>query len=152
MDFLIFNFVLLVIWYICCRLVILAGLPGLIGICLLTVLNCELCLQFCGFFFYKDKIDCPLCCSMGRFPLPTEKQRHQIVQHRKNYEMNLSASLRVQTTAQRGMSAPPKICKFLLPRIFLDIIWQSMFIKMHSKELIFVRVRNGTFVITVIST
>ncbi|CAG9539686.1 unnamed protein product [Cercopithifilaria johnstoni] len=45
---------------------------------------------------------------MGRFPLPTEKQRHQIVQHRKNYEMNLSASLRMQTTAQRGTSAPPK--------------------------------------------
>ncbi|EJD75023.1 hypothetical protein LOAG_17748 [Loa loa] len=46
---------------------------------------------------------------MGRFPLPTEKQRHQIVQHRKNYEMNLSASLRMQATKQRGMSAPPKI-------------------------------------------
>ncbi|KAM3725993.1 PWWP domain-containing protein 2A [Dirofilaria immitis] len=47
--------------------------------------------------------------SMGRFPLPTEKQRQQIVQHRKNYEMNLSASLRMQGTAQRGTSAPPKI-------------------------------------------
>uniref|UniRef100_A0A0R3S4S3 C2H2-type domain-containing protein n=1 Tax=Elaeophora elaphi TaxID=1147741 RepID=A0A0R3S4S3_9BILA len=50
-------------------------------------------------------------CSMGRFPLPTEKQRHQIVQHRKNYEMNLSASLRMQAATQRGTSAPPKAPK-----------------------------------------
>ncbi|VBB35083.1 unnamed protein product, partial [Acanthocheilonema viteae] len=45
---------------------------------------------------------------MGRFPLPTEKQRHQIVQHRKNYEMNHTASLRMQATTQRGASVPPK--------------------------------------------
>ncbi|VDK84661.1 unnamed protein product [Litomosoides sigmodontis] len=46
---------------------------------------------------------------MGRFPLPTEKQRHQIIQHRKNYEVNLSNSLRMQAATQRGRSAPPKV-------------------------------------------
>lgn len=54
-------------------------------------------------------IECIVFYSMGRFPLPTEKQRHQIVQNRKNYEMNLSASLRMQSTTQRGTSVPPKI-------------------------------------------
>uniref|UniRef100_A0A8R1XTW9 PWWP domain-containing protein n=1 Tax=Onchocerca volvulus TaxID=6282 RepID=A0A8R1XTW9_ONCVO len=66
---------------------------------------------------------------MGRFPLPTEKQRQQIVQHRKNYEMNLSTSLRMQGTTKRGTSAPPKVCKFLLSWLFLDIICAMLNVK-----------------------
>lgn len=76
-----------------------------------------------------------MCCSMGRFPLPTEKQRHQIVQHRKNYEMNLSASLRMQVTTQRGTSAPPKVCKSFSD-FLRGYMVNYMFTKTHCKEFI----------------
>lgn len=78
---------------------------------------------------------------MGRFPLPTEKQRHQIVQHRKNYEMNLSASLRMQAATQRGTSAPPKVCKFLLFPFFLEVMYQNICLQKHIVQRLFLGVR-----------
>ncbi|VDM96313.1 unnamed protein product [Thelazia callipaeda] len=53
---------------------------------------------------------------MGRFPIPSEKQRQQIMQHRKNYEISMSANPHLQRQ-RRGASAPPKVSEVSLANL-----------------------------------